>query len=44
MTLQGERVYWVMLAMVPGIGPIRFKNLLELCGGGERAWNASGSR
>jgi DNA processing protein len=30
-----------MLAMVPGIGPVRFQRLLELCGGPQRAWEAS---
>ncbi len=36
-----ERSYWVMLSMVAGIGPVRFRHLLEVCGGALRAWHAS---
>jgi DNA processing protein len=35
------RAYWVALAMVPGIGPVRFQRLLEVCGDAEQAWQAS---
>jgi DNA processing protein len=36
-----ERAYWVLLSMAAGIGPIRFRRLLETCGDARRAWNAS---
>ena len=35
-----ERVYWVLLSMVAGIGPARFARLLEHFGGAEAAWSA----
>src|SRR5579864_6519978 len=35
-----ERAYWVLLSSAPGIGPIRFQNLLQLCGDAESAWRA----
>lgn len=33
-------IYWVLLSMVPGIGPARFKRLIESFGGAETAWHA----
>jgi DNA processing protein len=36
-----ERTYWVMLSMVAGIGPVRFRRLLEVCGDARRGWVAS---
>lgn len=35
------RVYWVLLSMVPQIGPTRFRRLLEVFGVPEAAWRAS---
>jgi DNA processing protein len=34
-------VYWVLLSMVAGIGPMRFRRLLEVCGDARRGWLAS---
>jgi DNA processing protein len=39
--VEDERVYWVVLSMAAGIGPVRFQRLLEICGGARRAWAAS---
>src|SRR3712207_6487916 len=36
-----ERIYWVLLSMVAGIGPTRFGRLLERFGNAETAWHAS---
>src|SRR3569833_355501 len=36
-----DRPYWVLLNMVPGIGPTRFQRLVALCGDARRAWQAS---
>src|SRR5690348_4646657 len=36
-----ERGFWILLYSVPGIGPIRFQNLLQLCGDARSAWHAS---
>jgi DNA processing protein len=38
---EDERIYWVALSAVGGIGPVRFQRLLELCGGPRQAWSAS---
>jgi DNA processing protein len=35
-----ERVYWVLLSMVAGIGPARFGRLLDAFGGARAAWGA----
>ena len=35
-----ERACWIALSLVPGIGPVRFQRLLEVCGGAEAAWQA----
>jgi len=35
-----ERAYWVVLNTAAGIGPIRFQQLLEVCGSAENAWQA----
>jgi DNA processing protein len=35
-----ERAYWVVLNAAAGIGPIRFQQLLEVCGSAENAWHA----
>jgi DNA processing protein len=39
--LLDQRLYWVGLNMVKGIGAVRFKNLLDTFGSAEAAWNAS---
>jgi DNA processing protein len=36
-----ERAYWVVLSMATGIGPIRFQRLLDVCGGAQKAWQAT---
>lgn len=36
-----ERAYWVLLAMVAGVGPTRFGRLLERFGDARSAWHAS---
>jgi DNA processing protein len=36
-----ERAYWVCLNTAPGIGPVRFQRLLELCGNARGAWEAN---
>jgi len=36
-----ERAYWVLLTQVAGIGPVRFRRLVELCGSAREAWGAS---
>lgn len=38
--MDDERAYWVLLSSASGIGPIRFQNLLQLCGDAESAWRA----
>ena len=35
--MDDERAYWVLLSSASGIGPIRFQNLLQLCGDAESA-------
>jgi DNA processing protein len=35
-----ERAYWVVLNTAAGIGPIRFRQLLDVCGSAEGAWQA----
>ena len=35
-----ERVYWVLLSMVAGVGPTRFGRLLDAFGGARAAWGA----
>jgi DNA processing protein len=39
--VEDERLYWVVLSMATGIGPVRFQRLLEICGGARGAWQAS---
>jgi DNA processing protein len=39
--VQDDRPYWVLLSTVAGIGPNRFRRLLELCGSAQAAWHAS---
>jgi DNA processing protein len=36
-----ERSYWALLNTVTGIGPARFKRLLEVCGSARNAWHAT---
>src|SRR5215210_7191796 len=36
-----ERIYWVLLSMVAGVGPTRFGRLLERFGDAKAAWKAS---
>lgn len=36
-----ERLYWLGFSSFPGIGPLRFKLLLEYFGSAQDAWNAS---
>jgi DNA processing protein len=38
--MDDERAYWVLLSSASGIGPIRFQNLLQLCGDARSAWQA----
>jgi DNA processing protein len=38
-----ERKYWVAFSVFPGIGPVRFKLLLDYFGTAKKAWNASQS-
>lgn len=33
-------IYWVLLSMVPGIGPAKFKRLVDTYGSAEAAWRA----
>ena len=35
-----ERACWIALSMAAGIGPVRFRRLLQVCGGAEAAWHA----
>lgn len=39
--MNDERVYWLALNMVKGIGAVRFRNLLEAFGSAQAAWTAS---
>lgn len=39
--MDDDRAYWVLLSTAPGIGPIRFHNLLKLCSTAKAAWRAS---
>lgn len=36
-----DRLYWVLLNMVPGVGPAKFKRLVDAFGDAETAWKAS---
>ncbi|HEX9015319.1 MAG TPA: DNA-processing protein DprA [Chloroflexota bacterium] len=36
-----QTAYWVGLSLVPGVGPARFRRLVERLGGAEQAWKAS---
>ncbi len=38
--MMGERDYWVAFSVFPGIGPVRFKLLLEYFGSAQAAWKA----
>lgn len=38
-----ERTYWVAFSVFPGIGPVRFKLLLDYFGSAKAAWEASAS-
>jgi DNA processing protein len=40
MTIE-EKGYWVALSMAPGIGPRRFRKILDFFGRAEEAWRAS---
>lgn len=35
-----QRAYWIACALVPGLGPVRFRRLLDRFGDAERAWRA----
>lgn len=39
--MQDHTAYWVALSRVPGIGPARFRRLLDFFGDVERAWRAT---
>ena len=36
-----EKKYWVAFSVFPGVGPVRFKLLLDYFGSAQKAWNAS---
>ncbi|MBI5044568.1 MAG: DNA-protecting protein DprA [Candidatus Levybacteria bacterium] len=38
-----EKLYWLGFSLFPGIGPKKFRQLLEAFGSAENAWNASES-
>jgi DNA processing protein len=39
--MDGETRFWVAFSVFPGIGPVRFKLLLDYFGSATEAWNAS---
>lgn len=41
--MDGETKYWVAFSVFPGVGPVRFRLLLEYFGSARAAWNASES-
>lgn len=41
MAAADERLRWVLLTMVAGIGPVRFRRLLEVRGSATSAWHAA---
>ncbi|MEK7502789.1 MAG: DNA-processing protein DprA [Patescibacteria group bacterium] len=40
----GERDYWLGFSVFPGIGPFRFKKILEEFGTAKKAWNSPNSK
>lgn len=40
MGTETEKKYWLGLSQVPGVGPVRFRRLLERFGDARRAWQA----
>lgn len=40
MAVNGQ-VYWVLLSLAPGLGPVRIRRLVEAFGDAEQAWRAS---
>ena len=43
MTIEDWKIYWVGFNLVKGIGPIRFRNLIDHFGDANTAWHASRS-
>ncbi len=39
--MDDEGAYWVAFSVFPGIGPVRFRLLLDYFGSAKKAWNAS---